>query len=332
MGAMRKPTSFFSVQRSLIRFSVLTLVLGFLSACQPVGQQSFQSDGESATAAQPTFQIDENGSLQDQGQQRTYYLHTPPSYQPGHPMPLVLAFHGSGEQGKTLADFTGLNQIADQQGFIVAYPDGIGKKWNVSGKAETGEDNVAFVDAFMAHLRQIRSIDANRIYVTGISNGGILAQKLACERPNQIAAFATVAASLPDQFTSHCQTNTPISLMMINGTADSVVPWNGGAPPKVQVGRQLSIPSVPSVINFWQQRDGCAAPPKVEPSPNDRVEISRYDSCRAGSEVVLVALKGAGHVWTKSGGQYIDSGKAVWDFFQRHSLQQQNSSALSSKG
>ncbi|MBW4539765.1 MAG: prolyl oligopeptidase family serine peptidase [Myxacorys chilensis ATA2-1-KO14] len=295
-------------------------IVANLAACQPSFHHSTTGE-QAATAAQPSFKPDEFGTLQDQGRQRTYYLHTPPNYQSARPIPLVLAFHGSGQQGKPLADLTGLNQLADQQGFIVAYPDGIEKKWNVSGKATTGEDNVAFVDALLAHLKQIRAIDTRRIYVTGISNGGILVQKLACQRPQEIAAFATVAASLPHQFTPTCQTKTPISLIMINGTADAVVPWNGGSPPKVQVGRQLSIPPIPAVINFWQQRDGCTSPATTQTSQNDRVEISRYANCRAGSEVVLVALKGAGHVWTKGGqSAFPDSGQMVWNFFQRHSL------------
>jgi hypothetical protein len=109
----------------------------------------------------PTFQslsavADHNlaGKLMDQGQQRTYYLHTPPSYQPGNAMPLVLAFHGSGDQGKDMAAHSGLSQLADQEGFIVVYPDGINKKWNVSDSAP--EDNVAFVHALIAHISQIR--------------------------------------------------------------------------------------------------------------------------------------------------------------------------------
>jgi polyhydroxybutyrate depolymerase len=285
---------------------------------QAVLSPTFQS--LSAVADQPV-QADLAGKLMDQGQQRTYYLHTPPSYQPGNAMPLVLAFHGSGDQGKDMAAHSGLSQLADQEGFIVVYPDGINKKWNVSDSAP--EDNVAFVHALIAHISQIRSIDHQRIYATGLSNGGILVQKLACEAPNEIAAFATVAASLPEQFRTHCQTQTPVSMLMINSTADDVVPWQGGQSPNIRIGRNLSIPSMPDVVNFWQQHNTCAGDAVVNKAVGDRVQETHYSNCWAGSEVNLLALKGAGHIWP--GGAYgqspfLDASKTIWDFFQRHPL------------
>jgi polyhydroxybutyrate depolymerase len=258
--------------------------------------------------------------LLDQGQQRTYSLHTPPSYQPGQPMPLVLAFHGSGQQGKEMAAQTGLNQLADQQGFLVVYPNGLRQKWNVSGME--AEDNVAFVPALINHLKQRRTIDAQRIYAVGLSNGGFLVQKLACQQPNEIAAFATVAASLPIQFQTQCQSRTPIALLMINGTADPIVPWQGGAPPQVHVGRNLSIPPIPQVADFWQHHNLCSARPTMK-QPSDRLEIFSYQNCQQASEVTLIALKGAGHIWpggAQGQSPYLNATQTVWDFFQRHSL------------
>ncbi|MGA7934385.1 MAG: PHB depolymerase family esterase [Kovacikia sp.] len=274
----------------------------------------------SARADQPA-QTDTVGAVTDQGQHRTYYLHTPPSYQAGSAMPLVLAFHGSGEQGKDMATHSGLNQLADQEGFVVVYPDGIDKKWNVSGSAP--EDNVAFVHTLINHISQIRTIDHQRIYATGLSNGGILVQKLACEAPNEIAAFATVAASLPVQFKANCQTQTPISMLMINGTADTTVPWQGGTSPTVRIGRNLSIPPIPEVLNFWLQHNSCAPNATVQRLSGDRVQATHYSNCWAGSEVNLYALKGAGHIWPGGGyGQspYLDASKTIWNFFQRHPL------------
>ena len=223
-------------------------------------------------------------------------------------------------QGKEMADKTALSKLADQAGFVVVYPDGLKKKWNVSGAAP--EDNVQFVHALIDQMQQLRSIDPHRVYVVGLSNGGILAQKLACEAPDRIAAIATVAASLPVQFSSHCQAQKPVSLLMVNGTADSVVPWQGGTHPKVKVGRNLSIPSIPDVVNFWQQHDACPASAKIEQNSN-LVKVTDSPSCQAQSEVMLVALQGAGHVWAGGGyGQSVfgDTTQRVWEFLQRHSL------------
>ena len=267
--------------------------------------------------------IDSLGKLENQGQNRTYYLHTPLSGKTDRPRPLVIALHESAGKGKMMADHTGLNRLADRSNFIVVYPDALKGKWNVSGRAL--ENNVTFIHDLITELKSKAAIDSQRIYIVGLSNGGILAQKLACENPGGIAAVATVAASLPVQFQDHCQSHTAVSVMMINGTADDIVPWEGGSPPMVHVGRGLSIPPIADVIDFWQQHNHCKAAPVIKRRADDRVEESNYVTCAASSEVSLVALKGAGHVW--SGGnygtsEYLDAGEAAWAFFQRHTLSQ----------
>ena len=319
----------------LIKLMPVALVLGLaagyhtpqepqalLKDTLPPKQPSPSAQSMSASAQQPV-QKDFTGAFVDQGQRRTYYLHTPPSYQPGQSLPLVLAFHESEGQGKDMAAHTGLNQLADQKSFLVVYPDGLNAKWNVSGQAVTKEDNVAFVKALITQLGQIRAIDHQRIYATGLSNGGILVQKLACESPAQIAAFATVAASLPQQFQGKCQSQTPVSMLLINGTADDVVPWQGGAPPAVQVGRNLSIPSIPAVFNFWQQHNHCSTPVAVQQRADKLVTTSSYTNCQAGSDVTLIALKGAGHIWPGGGygrSSFLDASQTIWSFFERHTL------------
>ena len=298
-----------------------SLTLSQTKSVWPASQTSISqaSISQTPTVTGQTPPTDVSGEFSDQGEHRTYYLHTPPSSTSAHPLPLVVALHGSGMQGKEMADKTALSKLADQAGFIVVYPDGLKKKWNVSGAAP--EDNVQFVHALINQMQQLRSIDSHRVYVVGLSNGGILAQKLACEAPDRIAAIATVAASLPIQFSSHCQVQKPVSLLMVNGTADSVVPWQGGTHPKVKVGRNLSIPSIPDVVNFWQQHDACSAAKTEQPS--NLVKVTDYPSCQAQSEVMLVALQGAGHVWAGGGyGQsaFGDTTQRVWEFLQRHSL------------
>ena len=271
------------------------------------------------TTTQASFTSDVSRSLIDQGISRTYYLHTPASASSTHPLPLLVALHGSGMQGKEMADKTALNKLADQAGFVVVYPDGLKQKWNVSGKSS--EDNVAFVHTLIKQVQQIRSINSQQIYIVGLSNGGILAQKLACEDPNGIAAIATVAASLPNQFATHCQTQQPVSLLMVNGTADSIVPWQGGAAPDIHIGRDLSIPSILTVLNFWQRHNACSSPPQRE-QPSKLVEVTDY-FCQAGTEVKLVALEGAGHIWARGGyGQsaFGDTTVRVWQFLQQHTL------------
>lgn len=315
----------FSSPHLLLSFgAILLLVGGSLTLSQAKSiQQATQS--KPTRKSFPIAQIpdstpmpaDVSGEIIDQEQRRTYYLHTPLAAT--HPTPLVVALHGSGMQGKEMAEKTALNKLADREGFIVVYPDGLRQKWNVSGKAP--EDNVQFVHDLIGEMQRIRAIDPHRIYVVGLSNGGILAQKLACQNPDQIAAIATVAASLPIQFSAQCQTKQPVSLLMINGTADSVVPWQGGEAAQVRIGRELSIPSIPQVVNFWQQHNACSTATKRQSTA--AIDLLDFQSCQAGSEVMLVALKGAGHVWAGGGygtSIYGDTTERVWQFFQRHSL------------
>jgi len=275
-----------------------------------------------------------SGKLLYQGQLRTYYLHIPRSYKPDRPMPLVLVFHGSGGSGRSIANVTHFNDLADKKGFIVVYPDGINHHWIDGGVFSAQGNDVSFVALLIDHIMRIRNIDRRKIYATGFSNGGMLTQALACKLSDRIAAFASVAATLSANLESTCQPKTPVSVLMIHGTGDHSVPYAGG---KIGgVGRE--VVSVPETIDLWQQHNGCASKAKVEKLPNTihnhgtQIEISRYSSCGGGSEVMLVTVKGGGHFWpgsntvqtkvhqgnVKSG---INASKAIWNFFQRHALQ-----------
>ncbi len=274
--------------------------------------------GSKAQAASSSF-TDASESLKDQGQNRTYYLHTPQSSLFARPLPLVVALHGSGMHGKEMAEKTAFNQLADRANFIVAYPDALKKRWNVSGRTE--EDNVAFVHHLIRQIQQVRPINSRRIYIVGLSSGGFLAQKLACENPDQIAAVATVAASLPMQSFSNCQKQHPVSLLMVNGTGDTVVPWQGGRIVPTQLGSEISVLSIPGAISFWKGHNGCKPSGKVS-QVSKLVKITNYSSCQAGSEIELAALQGAGHVWSGGGygtSPYGDTTQRVWEFLEHHS-------------
>lgn len=307
----------FFLLRLLIGLGVAGLTVGAvgLHRAKTVGSPVLSSarlNNRIAPAAAPASDV--VGSLLDQGQNRTYYLHTPAAA--NRPLPLVVALHGTGTQGKDLAEKTALSQMADRAGFVVVYPDGLRQRWNVSGA--TPEDNVAFVHALIQQVQRDRAIDPQRIYVVGLSNGGILAQKLACEAPDGIAAIATVAASLPTQFAARCQTQTTLPILMVNGTADTVVPWNGGA-----VGRHpLAVPRIPEAIEFWRQHNGCEAPAQVT-AVSEVVAVTAYSSCKGQAEVMLVALQGAEHTWAGGGygtSVFGDTTDRVWQFLQRQVL------------
>jgi len=244
-----------------------------------------------------------SGKLINQGQSRTYYLHVPKSYNPNHSMPLVMVFHGSGGSGRSIAKVTDFNDLADEKGFIVVYPNGIDHQWNT-------EDDVSFVEALIKRIMQLRNIDGSRIYATGFSSGGIFTQALACKLSSEITAFASVAATLTANLAPSCQPDHPVSILMINGTGDRTVPYEGGF--IGGVGREVI--SVPKTFKLWRQYDHCDSEAKVDYRTS--LKISRYTHCRDGSEVMLVSVKHGGHRWPDGDG--IDTTRAIWNFFSRH--------------
>gem|GEM_PF-564266 len=274
-----------------------------------------------------------DGQLSDHGRSRSYYLYTPKSYHSHRPMPLVLVFHGHGGSGRSIAHVSRFNNLAEQQGFIVAYPDGIGQEWSLRANSQTHVDDVSFVTTLIDHLQQIRNIDSHRIYATGFSKGAILAQALACQLPDKIAAFGSVAGALPVRLKPNCQPRTSVSMLMINGTKDQSVHYQGDD----DTHERGALISVPATVNFWRTHDGCPSSAQVRQIPDSRsrdrfkVKIARYSSCKSGSEVLLASVVGGGHFWP--GGASTDVGinklntklgfnasKTTWNFFQRHSL------------
>jgi polyhydroxybutyrate depolymerase len=245
-----------------------------------------------------------------------------------------MAFHGGYGSGKRIARNTGFNEIADQEGFIVVYPDGINRHWNDGrGTANPEIDDVGFVKVLIERLVKFRNVDPSRIYATGLSNGGQFTQRLACEMSDQIAAFAAVSATFPAALKPNCKPKNPVSILMINSPNDPLVPWEGGE------GRGLGgqILSVPETVELWRKHNGCSpvaqteSLPNIAPSDGTRVRVSRYTGNCNRSEVLIYAIEGGGHGWpdgyenapTSMAGKtsrQLKASQAIWNFFKRHSL------------
>ncbi|NMG22985.1 hypothetical protein DP116_27585 [Brasilonema bromeliae SPC951] len=284
-----------------------------------------------------------NGELTDQGYARTYDIYTPKSYSPSRPMPLVLVFHGDEGSGRSISNVSQFNTLAEQKGFLVAYPDGIDQRWSLRKTSKRNIDDVSFVKNFINHLEQVRNIDSRRIYATGFSRGGILTQALTCQLSDRIAAFASVAGSLPRRLKQTCQPQMPVSMLMINGTNDQSVHYQGDE--KTQKGALVSIPEA---VNFWRDHNQCPAytaknvafvagnqsdAPAGSRARRDRSKVKTYSysGCSGGSEVVQLAVVDGGHLWyggtssDKDVNEFnkdlgLDSTQTIWNFFERHSL------------
>ncbi|MHC5599099.1 MAG: extracellular catalytic domain type 1 short-chain-length polyhydroxyalkanoate depolymerase [Nostoc sp.] len=300
------------------------LLIFILTATLATACNSIQAE-ETSITTEKIDSGDNYGELQNQGKLRTYYFYTPKSYNPDRPMPLVLVFHGDDGSGRSISNVTRFNELADKKGFIVVYPDGINQKWSLRGNAQGRVDDVLFVSALLDHLKQQMNIDSHKVYATGFSRGGILTQALACKLPNKIAGFASVAGSLPVRLKPNCQPQTPISMLMINGTNDRDVLYEGDD--HTQRGALVSISDM---VDFWRSHDQCTSSNGSLQFSEDKVKTSLYKACSGNSEVWELAVVNGGHFWP--GGSSTDeslnkfnaklglnASETIWNFFQRHS-------------
>lgn len=270
------------------------------------------------------------------GLDRSYVVHAPKGLDPATPAPVVLALHGATMNGPMMAWFSGLNHKADEGGFLAVYPNGTGERssftWNggnCCGAAMQNQvDDVAFIDAMLDELARHYPVDPRRVYATGMSNGGIMAYRLAAELSTRIAAIAPVAGSLE---TDIGRLERPVSVLHFHGTDDEFVPFTGGRGTKSI--SATSFRSVEESIRIWVTANGCKETPIIDvlTAGSDGMRVTRrtYVGAPAGAEVVLVIVEGGGHTWpgrrtpAKILGRStlaIAANDLMWDFFQRHPL------------
>lgn len=283
-------------------------------------------------------------TLSHGGRTRTYHVRTPTGWTAERRWPLVLALHGGGGKGSTFDAWTtagALGREADRRGIVVVYPQGVERAWrdgrkdHLRGKT-TGIDDVGFISALIDVLVQSTAVDPRRVYATGISNGGFMSYRLACDLPHKLAAVAPVTANLPLALQERTPAQ-PISLMVVNGTADPLVPYGGGEVRLLRFGRGRGrILSTDATLRWWAGRNGCPLTPSrttladADPADGTRVTRVTYSGGRGGSEVVLLKVTGGGHTWP-GGTQYlparligrtsrdIDATREILTFFARHS-------------
>lgn len=262
---------------------------------------------------------------------RSYIQHVPASYDGSQPVPLVLVFHGGGGKADGIVQSSGFNQLSDEKGFIVVYPNGtsrLGDKiltWNggtCCGYAMTNNiDDVGFVRAIVTDLQANYQIDPQRIYATGLSNGGIMSYRLACEASDLFAAIGPVAGTLNYK---QCAPSQPVAIIHFHGTDDTHLPYEGGYGPASRV--EVLFASVKESIDFWLAFNQCAPTPQAETFED--IQRDTYSDCAAGTAVELYTIIGGKHAWPGSAGpgwpggdeptQSISATQLIWEFFMAH--------------
>ncbi|MGH7563611.1 MAG: alpha/beta hydrolase family esterase [Gemmatimonadota bacterium] len=243
-------------------------------------------------------------SLELDGLTRTYSTYLPPM--PPLSPALLLVLHGGGGDGDRVRQLTGglIDEEADRYGFVVVYPDGFDREWNGCRRSASYRANVENVDdlrflrVLVNRLVESHAVDASRVWAFGFSNGGHLALRLALEAPDDFAAAAVIGASLPIDAELDCEpTGRPASVMIVNGTADPINPFEGGEVRTEGAGRIGVVRSTMESALYFAGLVGAPKIPDVtlaSSSEGSRVEIARWSGSE-GHEVVLAVIHGGGH-------------------------------------
>lgn len=277
---------------------------------------------------------DHRFTLQHGGLARAYRVHVPASYDAATPAALLVALHGGGGNMDYQADDSkyGLISKSEREGFVVMFPNGYSKlasgrfaTWNAGrccGAARDGNvDDVGFIREVVARVRSQLNIDARRIYATGMSNGGLMAYRLACEMSDVFVAIAPVAGT---DNTVSCTPARAVSVLHIHAKNDAHVLFEGGAGPD-SVARHLvtEFTSVPDSVAKWVKLNSCAAgsPKRVLEKPGAYCEV--YEPCSSGARVQLCVTESGGHSWpggvkaraVESPSKAISANEVMWEFF-----------------
>lgn len=257
---------------------------------------------------------------------RYYRVHIPASYSDEEPAALVLVYHMLTTSGKTMEWLTHFNRIADLEGFIVVYPEGYKNSWAEGSQLYAADqaniDDVLFTKALIDRISSKYSVDSSRIYATGFSSGGMMVQRLGCDLSEQLAGIAVIGATFPIKTYQQCNPEKAIPVLMIHGSEDAGVPWQGDP----------DYTSIPKSVEFWLNNNGCNETPEkgsfFDVKDDDTsIEINRYTNCSSGKNVTLFRVQGGGHAWPGRNkavqlwglngkiSQEIDASQEIWDFF-----------------
>jgi polyhydroxybutyrate depolymerase len=275
------------------------------------------------------------------GLRRTYLVHVPTRYVADTPLPLVVVVHGAFDSAAGIEKVSGFSRLADRENFIVLYPNGIGRlgffqHWNAGhccGRAAAEKiDDVGFLAAAIEDLQRRLSVDRDRIYMTGFSNGGMLTYRFAAERGDLLAAAAPMAAIIGgtagegERPLRIADPREPVPLRVIHGLNDEDIRYEGGA--SLARGGTRTFLSVEDSVDFWVKHNRCHGQVGEEDLFSGAVRRRTWAGCRANADVQLYLINGWGHLWP--GGEFtrslpendplrdFDAAEIAWEFFSAH--------------
>jgi len=246
--------------------------------------------------------ISSQDSLLLNGQLRRYTIYSPDDNAGAARLPIFIVLHGGLGNGYYVARQTGVMNYVDRNKFIAVFPEGENAHWN-DGRStmSSGPDDVAFLRELVSSIAQKSVGDPTRVFIAGISNGGMMAQRMACDAADVVTAIGAVAANMPADLIHRCRPSRPVPVVLFNGTGDRIMPWSGGsiARSKIFDTPGGKVVSAMDTFDFWSQIDGCGQK-AVDIVPATHVERHTSSDCQAGSKVMLYAIDRGGHGWPGS--------------------------------
>ena len=301
-------------RRSVISWIILVVIV---TACVPPSNGKPENKFTPVPLDEQPEPGDYHQSITINEVHRFYNLHIPSNYEPGVPVPLIINLHGRGGTAFGQDQLSFMTAKAEQEGFIVVTPQAPGSPatwWPAPGP--NGQEDLDFFKGLIAHLESQLSIDPARIYVTGFSNGGAMANWLGCNLSEKIAAIAPVAGAHPQMST--CEPGHPVAVIVFHGQEDRIVPYLGDGG---------YLPPVPAWSAAWAYRNGCDPNPAMD-APLKTVTRQTWQECAGNATVMLYSIDGGRHDWPGSGfgpGPYLEdlapdvyATDLIWDFFLDH--------------
>ncbi len=270
---------------------------------------------------------------------RSYLIYVPANYDRSKPTPLLFDIHGGGGTAKGAIKLTKarFNELADEKGFIVVYPNAVKRIWNDGRLANLKKgmehvDDVGFISNIVAKVRNEYNIDSKRIFTTGMSNGGFMTSRLLCDRSDIFRGGAILTATISVDYFDRCAPEHPVGVMIMNGTGDPLIPYTGGQV-KVFKKERGEIVSTDDYAAYWQGKlcnsDAHTSQdlPDYNAFDGSTITVKTYTDCLENAALVLYKIKGGGHTWP-GGKQYmkkkkigmtnrdINACEVIWEFFE----------------
>lgn len=327
-------------RRSAFRLLMMACV-AFGGAAAAAAQSDLPEEAPTGPPARPVLRRVMR-SLEFGGEIRRYGIYVPLAVERiQKPAPVVMVLHGAMGDGESVERYLGFNEVAEAERFIVVYPEGVKGAWNDGRpdalrwrKLPVAMDDVGFLDRLAQELATSRLADPQRIYLTGISNGGFLVTRMACDRSERFAAYAPLISGLPAELAERCAPPRALPVLMINGTNDGLVRWAGTE----RSGHRI-LP-VLDQARFWASRNGCASAAEqrlndVATDDGSTIIWASWSGCRPGGAVEFYGVEGGGHqlpsmrtrigdlltgVFLGARNHDMETAEVLWRFFSRYRL------------